>query len=58
VTDDADDRRLGLRMVRECSVCASTHNLTSCNYCGATMCVDCTHDHEPECEDNDEKETP
>lgn len=37
----------------ECEECGSEENITSCTYCGQTLCQDCCNDHEPECEDSD-----
>jgi hypothetical protein len=43
---------------RKCIEChADTPTeLTTCNYCGRTLCYDCRDQHERTCEDNDDKE--
>jgi hypothetical protein len=39
----------------ECSQ-ADWEQLTTCTYCGKSVCYDCRDEHERECEDNDEEE--
>jgi hypothetical protein len=39
----------------ECEICCQIGvELSSCNFCGATVCYDCISDHEPECDDKEE----
>lgn len=47
------------KQLKQCSECHATAptELTSCNFCGQTMCYDCRSEHERTCEDNEDKES-